>query len=330
MNVITKARSVAILKVGSFAFFCSFLLLPRTIIAQDSTSTHKDTTITPAVSTTPDEAPPPSLWHFGFSPSIGFTFQGISKDGEESEDLQWLSSLQAKAGYEGSRFQFNSNLFLQYGAQVSREAPPKKVQDNFQLSLIPSVTISDRAKLRLIFEVTGETEMGEGLIDSVPTRFLDPLFLYEALFIGHKSMLTSENGNSQFEFVFGVGYAYQQTLANKFILEQNRKFVDNSGLLSDVQDQFTVEKGYSSVLQINWNVKLAEDLSFKESFKSVAMTKDDFTKNIKNSRIGSLLLASIAYKIFSIDYTLHIIYDKNLSPRRQLDQTMVFGLKFDL
>jgi hypothetical protein len=32
----------------------------------------------------------------------------------------------------------------------------------------------------------------------------------------------------------------------------------------------------------------------------------------------------------SIDYTLHVLYDRNISPRRELDQTMVFGFRFDL
>lgn len=309
-----------------------FLLAAKISFAQDSTAVKMiDSVASKIAEPVAEVAKEESPVHFSATPSIGFTYQGISKDGEESEDLQWLSSLQAKFGYEGSRFQFNSNLFLQYGAQVSREAAPRKVQDNFQLSLVPSMTISEKLGLRIFFEVTGETEMGEGMVDSVPTKFLDPLFLYETLFLGHKTHITSEDGSSEFELIFGLGYAYQQTLANKFILEQNRQFVVAEGNpLQTVQDQFTVEKGYSSIFQVNWTKRFGDDFTFKESFKAVALTKDDFTKNVKNSRVGGLLLASIAYKIFSIDYTMHIVYDKNISPRRQLDQTMVFGLRLDI
>lgn len=309
--------------------FCFALILAtaKASFAQDSTSIKLIDTVSSRISE-PAEAKSPV--HFSASPSVGFTFQGISKDGEESEDLQWLSSLQAKLGYEGSRFQINNTLFLQFGEQVSRESSPKKIQDNFQLSVVPSMTLSDKFGIRLFFEVTGETEMGQGVVDSVETRFLDPLFLYETLFLGHKTHIVSEDGNSDFELIFGIGYAYQQTLTNKFILTRNRKFVDNSGLLSAVQDQFTIEKGYSSIFLLNWTKKLGDDFTLKESFKTVALTKDDFTKNIRNSRVGSLLLTSIAYKFLSIDYTLHLVYDKNISARRQLDQTMVFGLRFDI
>jgi hypothetical protein len=193
------------------------------------------------------------------------------------------------------------------------------------------MTLSQRFGLRLFFEVTGETEMAEGIVDGVESKFLDPLFLYQTLYLGHKTHDTWDEGNTELVFILGVGYAYQQTLANKFILEQNRKFViDEGNPLQNVQDQFTVEKGYSAVLQFNFSKNIGENFSFKESFKTVLLTKDGFTRNIENSRVASLLLSGIQYKFFSIDYTLHIIYDRNVSLRRQLDQTMVFGLKFTI
>lgn len=269
--------------------------------------------------------------HFSASPSIGFTFQSSSKDGEENEDLLWLGQLQAKLGVEGEPFQFNSSLFLQFGESVSRANPPKKTQDNFLLSLVPSMTLSKKLGLRLFFEVTGETEMGDGMIDSAKTRFLDPLFLYETLFLGHKTHTASDDGSTEFELVFGVGYAYQQTVTKQFAFEQNRKFiVGDNNPLQNVQDQFTVEKGYSGIIQLDFTKRIGDNFSFKTSVKTVILTKEDFIQSAKNSRVGTLLLTGLQYKFLSIDYTMHLLYDKNLSSRRQLDQTMVFGLKFDI
>lgn len=268
---------------------------------------------------------------FHATPSIGFTFQSSSKDADESENLQWLAQLQAKLSYEGEPYQFNSSLFAQYGAVVTRDAPPQKVQDNLQLSVVPSMTLSSNLGLRLFFEVTGETQMGPGMIDSVETSFADPLFLYETLFLGHKTHTVSADGNTEFEFVLGAGYAYQQTVTNKFVLEQNRQFViDENNPLRHVQDQFTVEKGYSAILELSFSNRIGENLTFRASNRTVMLTKDDFTKDVKNSRIGSMTLAGLQYKFLSIDYTLHVLYDRNVSVRRQLDQTMVFGFRFDL
>jgi hypothetical protein len=323
--------------MGKFlAFWFVLLLIAGRSFAQDTTSAKTiDTAAEKVISAADIKAAEPvaekHLWHFSASPSVGFTFQSISKDQQESEDLLWLGQLQARLGAEGELYQFNSRLFLQYGAQVSEETSPKKTQDNFMLSLVPSYTLSKKAGLRLFFEVTGETEMGEGMVDSIPTKFLDPLFLYETLFLGHKTHLVSEDGSTEFEFVLGFGYAFQQTVTNKFVLAQNRQFVVGEGNpLQNVQEQFTVENGYSAILQIDFTKRLGDDFSFRTSVKSVALTKEDFIKSVKNSRNGTLLLAGLAWKFLSIDYTMHMLYDRNISTRRQLDQTMVFGLRFDI
>ncbi len=296
--------------------------------AQDSTSV-KLVDSAAATITAPVETK--HLWHFSLSPSLGFTFQSISKDGEENQDLLWLGQLQAKLGYEGEPFQFNSSLFLQYGAQVTRDAYPKKTQDNFLLSLVPSVTLSKNAGLRLFFEVTGETEMGKGMVDSAVTSFLDPLFLYETLFLGHKTHVSADDGSSEFELVFGIGYAFQQTRTKNFPLVQHRQFVVGEGNpLQNVQDQFTVENGYSIILQIDYTKHIGDNFSFKTSIKSVTLTKENFIQSLKNSRNGTLLLAGLQWRFLSIDYTMHMLYDRNISARRQLEQTMVFGVKFDI
>ena len=267
---------------------------------------------------------------FSASPSLGFTYQGTSKDGDESEDMQWLGQLQAKLGYEGSFFQFNSNLFLQFGQQVSAYSHPRNTQDNLQFSLVPSIPVWERYGLRLFLDVTGETQMGKEFIDSAQAAFLDPLFLYETLFLGHKTHLTSDDGNFELMLIYGAGYAYQQMYTKHFVLAQNRKFiVDENNPLQNVQDQFTINQGYSGIFQVDMSKKLG-DFLFKESFKTVILTRQGFADNVKNSRVGSLLLTGLSYKFLSIDYTLHLVYDNSISPRRELDQTMVFGFKLDI
>ncbi len=305
---------------------------------QDTTIAPPDTTIRSAVDSIVSETPieevisaPDRTTTFTFSPNIGFTYGKISNDGEESENLQWQMQVQSRFSYEGEPQQFNSTLFAQYGAQVSADAAPVKTQDNLILTVVPSRTLVKELGLRLFFEITGETEMGKGMIDTVETTFLDPLFLYESLFLGHKTHIFSEDESEEFEFIIGAGYAYQQTITNKFILAQNRQFIiDENNPLSKVQDQFTVEKGYSGILELAYSNNITDDLTFRMSSRTVALTKDRFSEGIENSRVGSLLLAGIQYSIFSIDYTMHILYDRNISPRRSLDQSMVFGLRFDL
>lgn len=316
----------------------SILIAGKLAFAQQDTLTTPDTTIRAAVDSIIsepqiEEAAPESeqAIRFSFSPNIGFTWGKISNDGEESENLQWQGQLQSRFSYEGGRYQFNSSLFAQYGAQVSKDAPPVKTQDNLIVTFVPSLTLVKDLGLRLFFDVTGETEMGKGMVDTIETRFLDPLFLYESLFFGHKTHRFSDDGSEETEFIMGVGYAYQQTITNNFILAQNRQIViDENNPLSKVQEQFTVEKGYSGILEINHIQKFTDNLSARSSIKTVVLTKDNFTDDIANCRVGSLILAGMQYSIFSLDYTMRLLYDRNISPRRSLDQSMVFGLRLDL
>ena len=326
----------ALIKRG-FSVFVIIFLASQLYAQQDSLSIPVDTTTRAAVDSlvneTPIEEAPPESDHtttFSFSPNVGFTYGKISNDGEESENLQWQMQVQSRFSYEGEPQQFNSSLFAQYGAQVSADAPPVKTQDNLMVTLVPSMTLIKDLGIRIFFEVCGETEMGKGMVDTIETRFLDPLFLYETLFLGHKTHTNSDDGTEEFELIFGVGYAYQQTITNKFILAENRQItITDDNPLSSVQDEFTVEKGYSGIIEAAYS-KHFEDLSFRLSVRTVALTKDHFTEDIENSRVGSLLLAGIQYSIFSIDYTMHLLYDRNFSPRRSLDQSMVFGQRFDL
>lgn len=315
------------------------LLVGTAFAQQDSSVAVPDTTIRAAVDSVINEPqieePIPETddhtTNFSLSANIGFTWGKISNDGEESENLQWQGQLQSRFSFEGEPQQFNASLFAQYGAQVSKDFPPIKTQDNIMLTVVPSMTLVKDLGIRIFFEVTGETEMGKGMIDTVETRFLDPLFLYETLFLGHKTHRYSDDGMEETEFIIGVGYAYQQTITNKFVLAQNRQFVfDQNNPLSDVQKEFTVEKGYSAILQINRIQKFSDNFSSRLGVKTVVLTKDKFTDDIENCRVGSLLVAGLQYDIFSIDYTMHLLYDRNISVRRSLDQSMVFGLRFDL
>lgn len=270
---------------------------------------------------------------FSASPSLGITFNNIDNSGdEETLTLQWIAGLQSRFGYEGNPLQFNASIFAQFGQLVTKENSPKKIQDNLLVTAVPSLILSDQLGLRIFFEVTGETEMGRGVVDdTIPSNFLDPLFLYETLFIGHKTNYQSDDGAREFQFTLGVGYAYQQTITNHFVLEQNRNFViDQNNPLQGVQDQFTLEHGYSAILDIFYKNALSDNAAFKTSLKTVALTKKDFFNDITACRVGSLLLTGFSYSFLSLDYTLRIVYDNNISTRRQLEQSLVFGVKFEI
>jgi hypothetical protein len=266
-------------------------------------------------------------------PQIGVTYSTTDDaPGEETTNLQWLAKVNGRYSNEGEPTQFMATLFAQFGQFVSEDGPPEKTADNLILTLVPSLTLSHQLGLRLFLEVTGETQFAKGIVDdTIESKFADPLFLYETVFLGHKTNLASEDGTKEFQFTIGVGYAFQQTVTKDFVLQSNRQYViggDNP--LQDVQDALTLENGYSGVFDLYYSDQISEDVVFRTSLKTVLLTKDGFFDDYSLCRVSSLLQTGVSYKIFSIDYTNRIAYDNEVSSRRQMSQTLVFGLRVEI
>ena len=129
----------------------------------------------------------------------------------------------------------------------------------------------------------------------------------------------------------GVGYALQQTLADQFVLNQNRQVViAEHNPLGDIQSGITLESGYCAIVSFNLKAKLGEKSSLRSSLKAVALTKDDAEVKLRNARTTALLSFGFQYSVLSLDYSGHLVYDRNISDKRQLDQSLVFGFRFDL
>ncbi len=260
-----------------------------------------------------------SVSQFSFNPSLGLTYLNSSKAQESNENLQWLAKLQTKYSYEGKSFQLNTSLLSQYGQIHSKHLPAEKFQDDFIFTLTPSMTVINKPAIRLFLETVAETQMGKGKIGERPTSFADPLFLYQTLFVGQKQFLIQSTDKSNFEVTYGIGYAFQQTLTRSF---------KKDTLSTSAQTNF--ESGVSAIFQIDMNVELAKNLKYKLSLKSVALSKDDFFKDVKSSRGSVLLGTGIFYSLIGIEYNLHMVYDKNYSPVRQLEQSLLVTFNLDL
>ncbi len=286
-----------------------------------SSARAQDTTAAPVTRTTTHS----------ISISVGVTIQSDSRSGDEAFSADILTGLQAKIFMDGEPFQIGASIYAKYGQLATTTAEPQKTQDDLIVSITPSYTVFPVAGIRLFLEVTGETQFRPGVVDSTPTNFLDPLFLYQSLFLGKRLSSQSDDGTSTFDLTAGVGYALEQTLANSFVLQHNRNFVvTTQSPLSSVQEQVTFESGVAAILDINYQKALGDGFSFHTGWKSVALKKQEFLSNFDNARVTSLLLTGLQYKIVSLEYSGHLVYDPNISLRRTLSQSLVFGLTLNL
>lgn len=258
--------------------------------------------------------------NFSLQPSIGLTYTNTSENNGDSENLEWLLNLQSNFNYKSENFHFDSDLFINFGQIVKAGSYPEKTQDAFILNLMPSIILSDVPRLRLFLQSKAETQLKRGYIDDQETQFLDPLFLTHTIFVGEKKYLFETTEDQEFRLTYGLGYSFQQIIKKSFVLSDETKPSSDAEFIN----------GPSAVFNLNFSKQLNENVSIGVSLNSLFLMKKDFFKSTSNSRFSSLLLCSMEFSFLSIQYTNRLVYDKELSDRRQFDQSIILGFKFTL
>jgi hypothetical protein len=299
-------------------FRCFFLIYlidcaQVSLIAQESTTNEESQT----------------TFSYSLVASLGCTFQNISRSAEdETLTAQWLASLQGRMNWEGEVLGLSGSLFSQYGQLHTKDFVPEKTQDNLIVSMTPSLSIFPSIGLRIFLENTAETQMQPGIIDTSVTNFLDPLFLYQAVFVGQKITSTADNGSGELSLTYGLGYALQQTFTQDFITTKQGEQLkrDPNSPISNVD----LELGITGVIDLTARKQLSDNFTLTSSLKTIALGKEETYKDLEKARVSFLGLTSLSYGVVSLDYTCRIVYDSNFSPIRQLDQTLVFGMRLNL
>ncbi len=253
---------------------------------------------------------------FHLRPSLGLTFSDSNAEGERSTNLQWLGTVNSDFDYIGNFFDLSSTLFVQYGETKTSGEKAEVMQDAFILSITPSIPLLKVPVIRLFLETTAETSLGKGMIGDKETGFLDPLFLYQTLFLGQKHYSYQKDDKTSWELTYGLGYAFQETLNKNFKLEENLSGNSN------------FESGYSGILEFNVNSQISESLSFVLNAKAVALSREDFFSNFDQSRRSVLVRSGLFYKKVGIEYNYHQVHDLNLSEDKIVDQSIMLTLSF--
>ncbi len=311
-----------------FLAFCLVMIGCSVCLAQ----AQQDTTAQPADTTS---AQPKSPFQHTIQPSLGVTISSISSGDSDNFSAIWVAGLDASFFYEGEPWQLGAKLHAIYGEQNNGSAPPSITQNDLVVSVTPSRTILPGPQIRLFLETAAETQMGNGIVgDSIPTKFLDPVFVYQSLFLGKRFEGAADDGSWQYDLTAGVGYALQETVAQDFAFTQNRDIVvTTQNPLSSVQNEITLESGYSAIVDFNVQENLNQNFQFTTGWKTVAINRiagpslPHASTFFENARVTSLLQISLQYKFLCISYSGDLTYDRNVSLRRSLDQSLVFGYK---
>jgi hypothetical protein len=258
-------------------------------------------------------------FEFSARTNLGLTFTSMSEE-ETNENLEWLLNLHVILNYHTDNFHFDSDCFINYGQIVRTGYRPIKTQDLLVFNLMPSIKLIDTPSIRLFLQTKAETQLKRGFIGEQETNFLDPLFLTNTIFIGEKNNLIKHTDDQKLELVYGIGYSFQQVIKKHFVLT-SEDFPS-----SDVE----YINSPSAVFKVEFNKTFSEDVSFSASINSLFTLKKDFLKSTSNSRFSSLFLARLDLAFLSLQYVNSFIYDKEISKKRIMEQSLVLGIPISI
>jgi len=256
-----------------------------------------------------------SNFNFGSKINFGGTFNSFSTAEGDDANLELLFSFFGNANYESSNFNFDSDLFIQYGQLVRKNSLPQKTQDQLIFNLTPSFRIYNTPSIRLFWQAKGETQLRKGYIDEQESNFADPLFLTNTIFVGEKSKLIEQTETQQFNITYGVGYSFQSIIKNKFKLSSEQMPTSDAEFID----------GPTAVFNFNLSKYLSEKISFNSSFNSFLLIKKNFFDSAKNSRFSSLLVVGLNVGIISLQYNNRFVYDIEMSDKGRLEQSLLVG-----
>lgn len=271
----------------------------------------------PAIQVIAETEELPSPFTFNVDFNLGITFSDRSTHNVDKENLEWLLGTHLFFSYLGESFQLDTDLFFQYGQLVAKGMLPEKTQDYIILNFMPSIKLMSSPTVRLFLQTKAESQVAKGYIDDQETKFADPMFLTHTLFLGNKNQIITLSEELNFKVVYGLGYSFQQIIKNNF------------QLISEVQNNSNVDflDGPSAVFNVLFTKAFGETINTSISLNTILMAKKNFFKDTENSRFSSLLVANLNIDLFSIKYTNRLIYDSEISTKRQLDQSIVFSLQ---
>jgi hypothetical protein len=236
-------------------------------------------------------------------------FDNWSKGGENA--WNWQAEMRAKFEKNELTYNWLNKGYLIYGnTQVGNEEA-KKSSDEIRLESVYTRKIGTHINPYISFTGLSQFTSGYEYNDTSKIEvsdFWDPAFLTESIGFGFK------NGET---FRTRLGIAVKQTITRNF----------NS--YSDDPNTIDIEKidnslGAESVTDLQ--IKFNDDIIF---ISMLQLFSDFSAINEVDVRWNNLFVAKLM-KYVSVSFSFDLMYDKNISPKRQLKQVLAVGLTYSI
>lgn len=246
-------------------------------------------------------------WKNDIVANLSFTqnqFDNWSQGGENS--WSWQLDLLAKFINDQEKFNWANSGKFSYGKAKISDDDAKKAADEIKLESVYTYKLG--SVINPYASVSAATQFTRGYEYTDTTRievsnFMDPGYFSESIGAGYA------RGE---EFKTRAGIAFKQTITDKFAdrYAQGEKFRSEFGIesVTDVSTKLAENLIFNSKLQVFSNVKRFDEI-------------DVDWDNIFTAKVTDLLNVTLNVRLF---------YDRDISAKRQLKQTLAVGFSYDL
>jgi hypothetical protein len=258
---------------------------------------------------TEEKKEPEYGWKNALVANFSFTqnqFDNWAQGGENS--WAWQTDLIAKFINDQEKFNWANSGKLSYGQAKIADDDAKKAADEIKIESVFTYKMGKSTHINPYVAVTGLTQFTRGYEYTDTSRieisnFMDPGYFTESAGIGY-------NRGEKFKIRFGV--AFKQTITDKF--------ADRYAL----GETFRSEYGMESVT--DFTTHLAENLIYtgKLGLFSNMKSFNEIDVDWDNVFVGKIT------DILNVTLTIRLFYDRDISLKRQLKQTLAVGFSYDM
>ncbi len=245
-------------------------------------------------------------WHKELVGNLNFTqntFDNWKQGGEDS--WAWQLTINGKWVNDQKNYNWENTLKINYGKTKVGDASSKKSSDEINVTSV--YTYKMGIYVNPFVSVTGRTQFTKGYKYEADTsyaisEFMDPGYFTQSAGLGY-----APNNHIKTR----LGAAVKETFASKYsdLYAQGKKT--------------RIEIGASSVTELNF--KLAQNILYTGKIELFSNLKafNEIDVNWDN------MLASHITKYITVNFNVKLLYDRDISPKRQLQEVLAVGLTYN-
>lgn len=231
-------------------------------------------------------------------------FDNWAGGGEDA--WSWQMDVNAKFANDQEKYNWTTTGKISYGKTKVGDASAKKAADEIKLESV--FTYKMNLYINPYVAVTGLTQFTDGYAYSDAGKvkissFMDPGYFTQSAGVGYKPNETIKTR---------LGAALKETVTDKF----SDTFADGESM----RVEFGAESVTDLKLQISKNILYTSKLEMFSNLQGVDEVDVNWD-NLFSSKISDLITVSFNFKM---------MYDKDISYKRQLKQTLAVGLSYSL